>query len=429
MPPPTQVSNRLKRGTHDVVLTVKYREVLCEVQLSVTSKVHKFAEYSNAFNHYLYELKRSVFGPLTELCNIWKSTDGRFAIYQSLGRERAGEAKGTGGAGTGAGGTGTGRERAVHAPARLEHECEGRNEYETYYKPFICSSCDRHCFHNNYIKHHLKCKYCAFWVCARCQLELTDCKSMLAAAYKEDEILLRSTRLKRRSNATLPDYGICIFIESQSIKVEPFRKYHAKGKTSIIGVRKKQLYRICEVTSEEEKRAFREDYLVFEVGEAYGRRHIKIDDERVADFLLGERLGAIYEKNKEKVCLNYGGISGEQLVALCRLGTPAQRDNIKRLEAIGNRLESTAPLASSFRNLRQLEVGKNCVASFQNLEQLEKLEVLCVNENKVRDFPPEVCHLWNLRELNFCDNELKSLPDELSKLHKLKVLKLSKNQL
>jgi Leucine-rich repeat (LRR) protein len=44
------------------------------------------------------------------------------------------------------------------------------------------------------------------------------------------------------------------------------------------------------------------------------------------------------------------------------------------------------------------------VASFQHLERLEKLEVLCVNENKVRDFPPEVCHLWNLKELNFCDN-------------------------
>lgn len=79
-----KVSNRLRRGTHDVVLTVKYREVLCEIQLSVTSKIHKFAEYSNSFNHYLYELKRSVFGPLTELCNIWKSTDGRFTVYKNI---------------------------------------------------------------------------------------------------------------------------------------------------------------------------------------------------------------------------------------------------------------------------------------------------------------------------------------------------------
>jgi hypothetical protein len=65
-----KVSNMLKRDTNDVVLTVKYREVLFGIQLSVANKIHKLAEYSNAFNHYLYELKRSVFGPLTELCNI-----------------------------------------------------------------------------------------------------------------------------------------------------------------------------------------------------------------------------------------------------------------------------------------------------------------------------------------------------------------------
>ncbi len=101
-----KVSNRLKRGTHDVVLTVKYREVLCEIQLSVTNKIHKLAEYSNAFNHYLYELKRSVFGPLTELCNIWQSTDGRFAVYKNLIPQRT---------------------RPLFA--KLDHDCENRNEY------------------------------------------------------------------------------------------------------------------------------------------------------------------------------------------------------------------------------------------------------------------------------------------------------------
>lgn len=85
-----KVSNRLKRGTHDVVMTVKYREVICEIQLSVTKKSHKFAEQSNMFNHYLYELKRSVFGPLTELCNIWKSNDGRFNVYRNLAQRSGG---------------------------------------------------------------------------------------------------------------------------------------------------------------------------------------------------------------------------------------------------------------------------------------------------------------------------------------------------
>jgi hypothetical protein len=72
---------------------------------------------------------------------------------------------------------------------------------------------------------------------------------MLAAAYKEDEIISRSNRIKRKGNTLIPDYGICIFIESQSIKVEPFRKYQAKGKTSIIGIKNKQLYQIYDVTT------------------------------------------------------------------------------------------------------------------------------------------------------------------------------------
>lgn len=79
-----RVVNRLKRGTHDVLINVRYRDVLCEIQLAVTSKNNKFIEFSNTFNHYLYELKRSVFGPLTELCSIWKSLDLKFNVYADI---------------------------------------------------------------------------------------------------------------------------------------------------------------------------------------------------------------------------------------------------------------------------------------------------------------------------------------------------------
>lgn len=132
---------------------------------------------------------------------------------------------------------------------------------------------------------------------------------MLAAAYKEDEIISRSNRIKRKGNTLIPDYGICIFIESQSIKVEPFRKYQAKGRTSIIGIKNKQLYQIYDVTTEQGKLNFKEEFLIFEVGEAYGKRHIKIDDERISEFFISEKLKAIYEKNKDKICLNYGNIT------------------------------------------------------------------------------------------------------------------------
>jgi hypothetical protein len=49
-----RVVNRLKKGTNDILINIKYRNVLCEIQLAVTNKNNTFLEYSNAFNHYLY---------------------------------------------------------------------------------------------------------------------------------------------------------------------------------------------------------------------------------------------------------------------------------------------------------------------------------------------------------------------------------------
>lgn len=79
-----RVANRLQKGTNDILVNVKYRNVLCEIQLAVANKNNTFIEYSNAFNHYFYEIKRSLFGPLTELSSIWKCLDTRFQLYPKL---------------------------------------------------------------------------------------------------------------------------------------------------------------------------------------------------------------------------------------------------------------------------------------------------------------------------------------------------------
>jgi hypothetical protein len=190
---------------------------------------------------------------------------------------------------------------------------------------------------------------------------------MITAAYKEDEIINRCNRLKRKGNAAIPDYGICIFIESQSTKVEPFRKYVNQNQTSIIGIKNKVLYRIYDISTEEDKLKFKEDFLVFEIGEAYGKRHIKIDEEKIGEFFVSEKLMAIYEKNKEKICLNYDNIKNEQFINLCKLGSTSQKENIKRLEIIGNKLESVSPLASNFKNVKILEMGKNSISNFEEI--------------------------------------------------------------
>ena len=80
-----RIKNRLRRGTNDILVNVRFNEtLLCEIQLSVNSKSSQFINHSNLFSHYLYELERSKFGPLTELCNIWISKDKRAEMYQDL---------------------------------------------------------------------------------------------------------------------------------------------------------------------------------------------------------------------------------------------------------------------------------------------------------------------------------------------------------
>ena len=77
-----RVKNRLETGNKDILINFLYRKtIIVEMQLGVKNKVSKKIEYSNAFNHYIYELKRSKFGPLTEMSSIWSTKDPRAKIY------------------------------------------------------------------------------------------------------------------------------------------------------------------------------------------------------------------------------------------------------------------------------------------------------------------------------------------------------------
>lgn len=62
-----RVKNRLREGTNDILLNVRFNnKIICEIQLEVVSKSKtKFIQASNAFSHYIYELKRSIFGPIS----------------------------------------------------------------------------------------------------------------------------------------------------------------------------------------------------------------------------------------------------------------------------------------------------------------------------------------------------------------------------
>ena len=80
-----RVKNRLDTGNRDILINLLYRKtLLVEMQLGVKSNKTHFIQNSNAFSHFIYELKRQKFGAITEMCNIWVGKDPRSKIYLRL---------------------------------------------------------------------------------------------------------------------------------------------------------------------------------------------------------------------------------------------------------------------------------------------------------------------------------------------------------
>jgi hypothetical protein len=80
-----RVKNRLNLSTNDILLNVRFNGlILCEVQLAVKTEASEFIKCSNTFCHYLYELERSPFGSIAELCNIWAYLDRRADTYREM---------------------------------------------------------------------------------------------------------------------------------------------------------------------------------------------------------------------------------------------------------------------------------------------------------------------------------------------------------
>jgi hypothetical protein len=78
-----KIKNRLEKGTKDILLNLLFKEkILIEVQLAIDAGKNKFIECSDKFNHYIYEVERAQFGPISELCSIWMSKDLRANFFR-----------------------------------------------------------------------------------------------------------------------------------------------------------------------------------------------------------------------------------------------------------------------------------------------------------------------------------------------------------
>lgn len=82
-----RVKDRLEKGTKDILINILYKNtLLIEMQLAVTTNRTKFIDFSNKYNHVLYELKRAEFGPISEMCNIWINNDIKADFYITQAR-------------------------------------------------------------------------------------------------------------------------------------------------------------------------------------------------------------------------------------------------------------------------------------------------------------------------------------------------------
>ena len=72
-------------GTRDILINGQLGEgLVCEIQLSVSSKVEKKQELLNHYEHFLYELVRSKLGPISECANIWSALEQKTIFFKEI---------------------------------------------------------------------------------------------------------------------------------------------------------------------------------------------------------------------------------------------------------------------------------------------------------------------------------------------------------
>lgn len=82
-----RVKNRLKTSNNDFLVNFKYKGLTCECQLGFTvdkKEENKKAYYQNSFSHFLYEMARSKFSPLTEIVIINNHLNQTVGFFQDI---------------------------------------------------------------------------------------------------------------------------------------------------------------------------------------------------------------------------------------------------------------------------------------------------------------------------------------------------------
>jgi len=103
--------------------------------------------------------------------------------------------------------------------------------------------------------------------------------------------------------------------------------------------------------------------------------------------------------------------------------------NLGKLNLWSNNLRLLPRGIGNLAKLKRLSISNNPLEEFPRIDQLRRLEELCLGSTGLREIPAAIFELTGLRELLLWENSLKELPADIKRLKNLRSLGLHGNQI
>ena len=202
------VRSRLEYVTKDIKINLLYRnKIVIEMQLGIKSERSRFIKYSNKFNHFIYELQRSGFGPIIELSNIWMTCDPRADYFAKKIHQMA--------------------PTQLIGPVCRRETTEMKNHL-----PFKCGHCNQYINHIVYRKKHRVCKKSGLKICLNCIIKGLSSFTELKAFFPEFPNPNIDNKLELRGEE-IPETGLLLNLISFNSMPQRYRLLEIEGKKQV----------------------------------------------------------------------------------------------------------------------------------------------------------------------------------------------------
>ena len=202
------VRSRLEYVTKDIKINLLYRnKIVIEMQLGIKSERSRFIKYSNKFNHFIYELQRSGFGPIIELSNIWMTCDPRADYFAKKIHQMV-------------------PTKLIGPVCKLE-TVEMKNHL-----PFKCGHCNQYINRIVYRKKHRVCQKSQAKICLNCIIKGLSSYAELKTFFPEFPNPNIDNKLELRGTE-IPETGVLLNLISFNSRPQRYRMLEIEGKKQV----------------------------------------------------------------------------------------------------------------------------------------------------------------------------------------------------